>query len=481
MALITAIPIEVTFKIGHQLSIKDLRNLAATCTKMHDNIINNGFIYEEEVTEEHDFDNARLRLKEVSFKTITLDHDEIRSWPACRDKKFSNNPKENQELFDFLDNCVRRWGAGILYCLQENCVDVMWEKDLIRQLPAIHRLGSLFNRAIATSFNLNVISQIIDAYSMKYPDSLIGMKDTRIRRRFTGLSYNNDPAPVHWACSEDRADVLDLLYQKGEVVCFHLVTDNHNRFNYSDQGKLPDWVCFKDPRIMDAWERAFRPIDMLGRKKGTVFHINESACVWLLQHNLGFSSRPSGIPIEHLAEAALQKKQHLVCAMIPYYKKTLSLKKYERALTLAVQATSRGWIRKPTGLHQTTDGHEEILHTLLAASTAGGFPQLHQNRRRHDDRGLLAHAIRSAPRNAFYLLQKQMSCGGITDHRDVRAALVEAVPFLRANGRGNREVRGLCAQLGPQAASGLMDYLLKHYFPARGGASDTRIGISLVS
>ncbi|KAK6836915.1 hypothetical protein PG987_007410 [Apiospora arundinis] len=503
MAGFASIPIELIFKIGHHLSIQDLRNLAGTCTRLHNTIVKNGFVYEEEVTEEYDFDQARLLLKEVHFNTINLSHDEIHSWPQCRAEKFSN-PKENKELFDFLDNCIYRWGAGILYFLQGHCVDLVWEKALVRQLPAFHRRGSLLNRAISTCFDLEVISQIIDAYSVRYSDALFGLKDTRIRRRYTGLSYNNDPAPVFWACSEDRADVLDLLYRTEAWTCFYLVTDSHNQYNYSNLGKLTDWVYFKDPCIMDAWERAFRPIDILGRKKGMGYHINESACIWLIQHTLGFSSRPNGIPMEHPAEAALQKKHRLVRVMILYYKKNLSPKKYERALTLAVQATSRGWIRKPTGPRKIPDGHEEILDTLLAASTAGGFPQLRQKPHRYDDRGLLAHSVRSAPRNALYLLQKQMSCGDITDHRDVRAALIEAIPFLRDNCTGfynsrelffqaifpwrfdlacdpkelnggkeryEKEVRGLCSQLSPQAASEMLYDVFTHYFPARGGVS----------
>ncbi|KAK8063264.1 hypothetical protein PG996_007916 [Apiospora saccharicola] len=126
--------------------------------------------------------------------------------------------------------------------------------------------------------------------------------------------------------------------------------------------------------------------------------------------------------------------------MLPYYKYHLTRKKYERALTLAFHAASRGWTnREPKSPWRTggwggitwpvtPDGHREVVNAIFDATSRLPATQVQQNPRRRDDRGHLARAVRCAPANALKLLTMHMSLN-LVDYRDMRAALVEAVHF----------------------------------------------------
>ncbi|KAK8063266.1 hypothetical protein PG996_007918 [Apiospora saccharicola] len=223
------------------------------------------------------------------------------------------------------------------------------------------------------------------------------------------------------------------------------VTDDWNSWPYQEEDITSDWnqaPC----TLIDAWESAFHPRDALGRRKPIGQCINEDACLWLIEHKIGFNSRPGpgGIPVQHLAEAAVMKKTRVVQALLAHFQSSLTPKKYQRAVALALQATTRPWIgpnpprprpqaraaaRNSTG-RTYPDGHETVIEMLFQACLWWG--SFKQDLNRKYDRGILAHAVKYAPRNANYLLKKQMELG-ITDQRDVRAALLEAVEYC---GRG---------------------------------------------
>ncbi|KAK7934640.1 hypothetical protein PG985_000135 [Apiospora marii] len=337
MFRLLAFPKEVILEVGHHLDIKDLRNLALSCQNLHKLITYSGFVHEEEAAEEREFDNARIILQENDASVIDFTHSEISSWPESRSAKFSNGPDRNKEYFDFIDRCVRRWGAGMLYCAIST-VDATWNRNLVAQLPVIHRRGSLINRAMASCSDIDTIDLIIRGYTRHYPEGILGLKDTKVRRRFRGYSFTNDPVPLFRACSEGRKDIVNLIYKHCGEIPFNLVTDSSNQTVHTNATGIPAWIRLKRPDLMDAWERGFHARDRFNRPT-----IHEDVCILLLQNELGFSSRPGGIPMSHLAEAAVQKKVRLVREMIAYFKSRLTQRKFERALTLAFHAASRGW------------------------------------------------------------------------------------------------------------------------------------------
>ncbi|KAK8062184.1 hypothetical protein PG997_014281 [Apiospora hydei] len=213
----------------------------------------------------------------------------------------------------------------------------------------------------------------------------------------------------------------------------NLVTCGQNVDVLVLEGTTTEWHR-KTPNLLDAWECAMHPVDKHGRPKHN--NISENACLWLLEHGLGFCTRPGGIPIHHLAEAAAQKKTRLVKAMLSYFRSHLSIKKYQRAIAQAIHAAGRGWAgpREPQrprfrqqrlNTTKTLDGHDEIIEVLLHASTDPAAC-LKQNADRKETEGLLSRAVRSAPSNAVYLFKKQTELG-VVDLRDWRAAISHAI------------------------------------------------------
>ncbi|KAK8062229.1 hypothetical protein PG997_014326 [Apiospora hydei] len=138
----------------------------------------------------------------------------------------------------------------------------------------------------------------------------------------------------------------------------------------------------------------------------------EDACTWLLEKNLGFSSRPDGIPIDCLSEAAAYIKIRVLRALIAYFKARLAPENFQQTLTLALHGATGGYY-----LPLSNDGHEEIIDILNRAGMSFA---------RTDMAGLLARAVRFSPRDAIYLLRFQME-QNITDYRDLKAALSEAL------------------------------------------------------
>ncbi|KAK6836914.1 hypothetical protein PG987_007409 [Apiospora arundinis] len=73
-----------------------------------------------------------------------------------------------------------------------------------------------------------------------------------------------------------------------------------------------------------------------------------------------------------------------------------------------------------------SDGNEALIDELL--EQVDGHGPLRQKINRRDQEGLLARAIRTAPNNALYLLKIQMALG-LTDYRDIRAAMINAIKY----------------------------------------------------
>ncbi|KAK8112532.1 hypothetical protein PG984_013058 [Apiospora sp. TS-2023a] len=444
-----SMPVEIVRDIAKHLPMRDTNNLKSTCKDIRACIVGQ-FYLERQVIWEYVFDFVRewiVTRQDVIRDFITFTPKEVASWPESRADKYANNEAEGaEELFKFLDQCVEVWGAGILY-FTYSVFDTFWDKSLVQQLPRYHREGSLINRAISSCRDPIIMEQVMSAYSLYYKDSLDGLKETPVRRRFAGHILNNDAPPVFWACSENRVDVLELLNREdGQDGPWHWtrmdigrVTDDENNSAY-EEDIMEEWHL-TPTLLLDAWESAFHPRDAMGRlKPASQYGINEDACVWLIEHNLGFHSRPGGIPIQHLAEAAVLKKARVIEALLKHFRSTLTPKKFQRALTLALQATTRPWIGsrpprpRPQARKRTRvtypDGHETVIEILFQACLWWG--SFKQDGNRKEDRGILTYAIKYAPRNANYLLKKQIELG-ITDRRDVRAALLEAVEYC---GRG---------------------------------------------
>lgn len=447
------LPIELLAKIGDHLNMRDLTSLLKCCKHTQASLRGQYYI-ERQVKDEQIFDRQRIwhnshltqRNHIVNF-TLT----EVARWPESRATKFASQDEFPQRLFAILDEDVARWGAGMLY-FTFSSLDFLWDKSLVAQLPKYHRVGSLINRAISSCHDEQVMEDIIKAYFCFYTEYLIGWKTTVVRRRFTGgYSMANDLPPVLWACCENRVDVLDLLTRKLEdtdiefwqPMDVNLVIDDHNT-TIHDDGPTTKWHR-SQPHLIDAWECAFHPLDSHGRPK-RLGKVNEDACLWLLDRNLGFSTRHGGLPIQHLAEAAVLKKTRVVEALLKYFKANLTVKKYRRAIVLALHAAARGWSGphepKPHRKHQhrlnaaakVPDGHEVVMAILLEAGEEKAL--LKQNPGRKEEEGLLARAVRTVPQNALYLLNKQIRLG-VTDRRDLRAALFVALT-LGGNGDTRR-------------------------------------------
>ncbi|KAK8078805.1 hypothetical protein PG994_002612 [Apiospora phragmitis] len=261
------------------------------------------------------------------------------------------------------------------------------------------------------------MKDIIKAYLIEYTVYLLGWKEALIRRRFTdGYTLTNDLPPVLWACCENRPDMLQLLHTKAEYIDrkpwapmdINLATNGRNQISL-DVGIHSEWHQ-RPPPFLDAWECAMRPLDSHGRRKhlNNMNMVNEETCIWLIEHGLGYSTRPGGIPIQHLEEAAVLKKMRVVEALIAHFKRNKTVKKWQRAITLALQAATRGWVGshkpKPARRYQQRlntgmapfDGHEAIIDTLLEAGKDRATNRW-QNPDRRDERACLRRPYAQPP------------------------------------------------------------------------------------
>ncbi|KAK7959861.1 uncharacterized protein PG986_004715 [Apiospora aurea] len=377
-----SMPIEIIRHIGEKLSLRDLTNFMSTCKVTHRSIAGQWFI-DEQVIEELQFDYARLWLYENQLNlspVINITPQEVASWPQSRAAIYASDDSSTaQEKHACLDYFVERYGAGILYFSCTNG-DTFWNRALVRQLPQCHRIGSLINRAITSCSDTSVMQQIMYAYARIYPEALQGFKPHLIRRRFTGYCLNNDPPPLFWACSENRVDVLELLnredrhddtmfWQQAEM---ELVTDDLNCAPVPLE-QTSEWHV-TPILLIDAWESAFHPRDTTyGRRKPGRQAINEDACLWLLEHQVGFCTRLGGIPIQHLEEAAVLMKTRVLQALLQHFRYTLTVKKYQRAVTLALRAAARGWASpRPLDMALGMTDYRDVRAALLEALKLDG-------------------------------------------------------------------------------------------------------------
>ncbi|KAK7995801.1 hypothetical protein PG991_015268 [Apiospora marii] len=454
------------------MNISTLRSLSMTCRRYH-GLLGQGFVYEEEVEDERLFDEARKRFEELErVNGLVFDNNDILQWPRC---KLNPGPTPlSKDDCAFLDRCVNRWGKGILWLnaseakvqfqrywkrlslsprTYKQLVDL--ENTLIKELLPYMRGECLIFRAIEKCFDMEVIERIVDAYLLKYPEALQGRKGTRwradlARRKVQTKHYL---PPVLWACSQNRVDILELLQSKYNMegkraednVDINVVVTDEDKELTVDIGPL--WRAPSQswpPPVTDAWLAAFYHLDREGRYISPFGTPGDDVCIWLLNKNLGFSSRPDGISIAVLADAADYKKVRLLRVLIAHFRDRLTTEEFQRALTLALRVVTgaQDGIRGDPTRADMDEGHEEVIDILISAgasfplgknpdkyldtSLPGTSIQLRQDPDRVEDKGLLARAVTWRPRNAVHLLKLQMA-QDMTDNRDLKAALLQAV------------------------------------------------------
>ncbi|KAK8030109.1 hypothetical protein PG993_011400 [Apiospora rasikravindrae] len=314
---------------------------------------------------------------------------------------------------------------------------MLWDGSLIDDLSVSLLRGDLIIRAIEKCRDIKVIEQVVNAYLKVYPASLQGLRNYHLWTNFD-IDGDLDVPPVIWACSHNRTDVLELLHTKNNEngkdakhkVDINIIFDRMST-------RVIHGTRVHQDMLVDAWQAAFYGLGRAGviRNGPSNFNMSEDACIWLLKKNLGFSTRPGGISIDYLSAPAAYKKVRVVRALIAYFKARLSPDNFQNALTGALYSATGAYYNRD-------DGHEEIIDILVGAGTSippredppryldrglpGASLQLRQSPARTVDAGLLARAVRSAPRNAVYLLRLQME-QNMTDYRDVKAALSEAL------------------------------------------------------
>ncbi|KAK7934645.1 hypothetical protein PG985_000140 [Apiospora marii] len=466
------LPNELVILSAHYMRISTLRSLSMTNRRYHD-LLGRGFVYEEEVEDERLFDEARKRFKQLErVNGLTFDNNDILKWPECKLKP-KGDPLSKDD-YAFLDKCVNRWGKGILW-LNASEAKVQFRNDwprpkvgprkykqlvssdntLINELLPYMRASCLIFRAIEKCFDMQVIEQIVDAYLLKYLEALQGQKGTRWRVDLAGpkSQFKLCLPPVLWACSRNRVDVLELLQSKYNMegkraedsVDINVVAMDEDTIITTETISLwsepsPSWP----PPVVDAWQAAFYHLDPEGRHSYGSATPGEDVCIWLLNKNLGFSSRPDGIWIDILVEAAKYRMLRLLRALIDRFRGQLTTEEFQSSLTLALQAVAgsrNGRTGDPTWA-DWTQGHEEVIDMLIGAGTSipsrknpneyldGGLPGasvlLRQDPDRAEDKGLLARAVTWTPYNAVHLLKLQMT-QKLTDYRDLKAALLQTI------------------------------------------------------
>lgn len=453
------------------MSIATLRSLSVTSRRYHD-LLGRGFVYEEEVDDERLFDEARKRFEDLErVNGLEFDNNDILKWPSC-ELKPKGTPLSKDDC-EFLDSCVNRWGKGILWLNASEAKvyfqrvggakvgprkykqQVASDNSLIKELLPYMRGDCLIFRAIEKCFEMQVIEQIVDAYLFKYPEALQGRNGTRWKSDLSTPKAQLKLClpPVLWACSQDRVDVLELLQTKyntegrraeDKIDINVVVNDEDTEVITTDISALWREPIQFSPPVVDAWLAAFYNLNQEGHygyRSGTP---GDDVCVWLLNRNLGFSSRPDGISTTILVDAAKCKRVRLLRALIDRFRGQLTAEEFQGALTLALQAVAGsrdGITGDPTRLNMY-EGNEEAIDILIGAGTSilsrthpdkdpdrglsGASLLLLQDPDRAEDKGLLARAVTWTPRNALYLLKLQMA-QNLTDYRDLRAALLQVI------------------------------------------------------
>ncbi|KAK7959425.1 uncharacterized protein PG986_004279 [Apiospora aurea] len=401
MSLLLNLPPELVLLIQECLTtLRDRFALAATCTALNV-LAGSRVIYKQVTTEERRFDEARLRLEILGeqYPRLNFGFWKQTPWPEARAANLAKfDPKGNQyarvlEFFEFVDKCVGQWGKGIA--------------------------------GFADGTDVNLYAAIH------------GTKHGRLERAVTGTLYEPDEdacpedPPVYLACELNRVDVLDLLHKKGvdiNLVKGHWVVSRQTGKVVNEKSRWDAPFDVNDQvRRADAWSQF--------TVSGPYADFREDVSLWLAEHNLGFPTKPEGLTGPDLSDAARKNHLRLVRFLIEHLRTKLSPDEYRAALTEALHAATKGgndihWQRGP-GIRNRErvdyyfrGPHDEVFEALLAAGAELGP----QDPDREEDKGLLAGAVEFEASNVSWLLRRQ-TAEGSTDHRDVRAALHEAIRY----------------------------------------------------
>ncbi|KAK8062257.1 hypothetical protein PG997_014354 [Apiospora hydei] len=408
MSLLLTLPPELVMLIQECLTSQDRFALAATCTAL--NVLGDSrVIYKQVAMEERRFDEARLRLQILGeqYRGLNFGFWKQTPWPEARAANLAKFDPDGDQyagvlgFFEFVDKCVGQWGNE-------------WPS---KYWPETYNRPLIYN-AITQCQDMKVVEDIFDAYLRWYPAAIHGTKHGRLERAVTGTLYEphedacpEDP-PVYLACELNRVDVLDLLHKKEWI---------------SIWSKATGLSIVKLVRRADAWGQF--------TVSGPYADFREDVSLWLAERNLGFPTKPEGLAGPDLSDAARKNHLRLVRFLIEHLKTKLSPDEYRAALTRALYAAIKGgndlhWQRWPgTRNRERVDyyfrgPHDEVFETLLAA----GARLEPQDPDREEDKGLLAGAVEFEALNVSWLLRRQM-VEGSTDHRDVRAALHEAIRY----------------------------------------------------
>ncbi|KAK8062228.1 hypothetical protein PG997_014325 [Apiospora hydei] len=207
------LPNELILQLAHHMSIRSLRSLSVTSKRCH-SLLDQKFLFEEEVEDERLFDEAKYRFWDLSRKYgLGFSLRDKAIWHASQ---FAPAYKPlNYDDQSFLNACIDRWGKGVLSIKIGGDVvrKMLRDWSLINELSVSLLRGDLIIRAIEKCRDINVIEQVIDAYLKRYPASLQGLKNYHLRTNFDPEGVVDVP-PVIWACSRNRVNVLELLHTK---------------------------------------------------------------------------------------------------------------------------------------------------------------------------------------------------------------------------------------------------------------------------
>ncbi|KAK7995360.1 hypothetical protein PG990_014133 [Apiospora arundinis] len=408
------------------------------------------FLYEQDVAEERDFDNARLRLErfDEEHKALVFDYKtDWVAWPevlAAKVAKYCAEDEKNKSICKFFQDCVHRWGPMMLFfTIRQDPLEMRLPEGPTWKLPQFPSSQwssnrTLIYRAIMRCQDMRILGDVFDAYLNQYPAAIQGLKSGRLDQ-MDERGWGN--APVYLACQFNRVDVLDLLHRKGvniNLVKGYLTLEGDGTRIAYDRDRLDMPYDPTDGMLRPdlwAWLR-LNVLNVAYNTSGFECGFPEEVCLWLIEHNLGVSDGPYSLNPKDLEEAAVQGSLRLMVAMIKYFESRLSPEAYTDALTSALMACNSEqsryfgyWPRRVLDFFTARSGpilptpqsHAEVLEVLLKAGAS-----LRQDPEREVDMGLLARAMTWRPSNATWLLEQQIAAGA-TDHRDLRKALLVAL------------------------------------------------------
>ncbi|KAK7993523.1 transcriptional coactivator HFI1/ADA1 [Apiospora arundinis] len=417
MPELLTLPDELLLKIQACLITRNDRfAFGATCQTLNAKF-GGTFIYEQDVAEERDFDNARLRLERFGEEHKALVFDDKTDWVAwpevlaAKIAKYRAEDEKNKSVCKFFQDCVHRWGPMMLFfTIRQDPLEMRLPEGPTWKLPQFPSSQwssnrTLIYRAIMRCQDMRILGDVFDAYLNQYPAAIQGLKSGRLDQ-MDERGWGN--APVYLACQFNRVDVLDLLHRKGaniNLVKGYLTLEGDGTRIAYDRDRL---------------DMPYDPTDAYNTS-GFECGFPEEVCLWLIEHNLGVSDGPYSLNPKDLEEAAVQGSLRLMVAMIKYFESRLSPEEYTDALTSALMACNSEqsryfgyWPRRVLDFFTAHSGpilptpqsHAEVLEVLLKAGAS-----LRQDPEREVDMGLLARAMTWRPSNATWLLQQQIAAG----------------------------------------------------------------------